>query len=243
MARSSKTEPVEKFRFQVRFFSAKANSFASPIPNITQVITGTDAGAPEFDNSFKSHLSDKNNIRAGFTDVSPPKATVNVIQYRENTHMNRSVKQPGLVTYDPVTLKRGVTGSRELYNWFKEVHNDVADLNSANQVLADVNVVPVHDPKFRREMVISVLDREGVAVKHWLCINCFPVSYKGGDDLSASSQEKLIEELVVVYEAFIELNGSNLQEAFQNAQTEANEAVGDAIKAALIGASAGALLS
>lgn len=221
MARSSQSEPVEKFRFKVTFFTLKPNKLQQ--------------------NPFKNHLSDKNAIGAGFTEVVPPKANVNVIQYRENNQMNRTTKQPGLSSYEPVVLRKGVTTDKGLYDWYKEVHNDVFDLNSGNKILADANFVPVHDPRFRREMIISSIDREGKGVKHWLCINCFPTSYKGGDSLNASSEEKLVEEMTITYEAFIELQGEDLNAAIQDVIKESNDAVAEALEAAAIGAATGAI--
>jgi phage tail-like protein len=155
--------------------------------------------------------------------------------------MNRTTKQPGLSFYEPVLLRKGVTSNQGLYNWYKEVHNDVYDLNSGNEIVAGLNVVPVHDPRFRREMIISVLDREGRGVKHWLCLNCFPISYKGGDSLDAKSEDKLIEELGIAYEAFIELKGEDLNEAFDNAQVQSNEALAAALEAVAIGAFTGGI--
>lgn len=223
MARSSQKEPVEKFRFQVTFLDPQSFSLANLIGNGPFETEGDGA------------------IRAGFTQITPPKANVNIIEYRENNDMNRASKQPGLVSYDPVVLRGGVTTNRGLYNWYKEIHNDVYDLNKANEVAAAVNWVPVHGIKFRREMVISSLDREGKGVKHWLLLNCFPMSYQGADDFNASSEEKLIEEMVVTYEAMVELKGSNLKEALEDADQQALEAALDAAGAVLIGATVGGI--
>lgn len=212
MARSSKSEPIEKFRFKITLF---------------------DIG------SFSS-VKNNDSISAGFSAIEPPKANINVIEYRENNNMNRTTKQPGLVSYEPVVLRRGVTSSSGLYNWYKQVHNDVFDLNSGNKILADVNIVPVHDPNFRREMVISSLDREGKGVKHWLCVNCFPVAYKGADSFNSQEEGKVIEELTITYEAFVELKGENLTRALENAIEEADDAAIAAAANALIGAGTGA---
>lgn len=212
MARSSQTEPVEKFRFKVTFFTL----------------------------GFDTEINRDKVLPSGFSDVTVPKANVNVMEYRENTDMNRSIKIPGLISYDPITLKKGVTTNKSLYNWYKQVHNDVSNLTYANEVLASVNVVRVHDPDFRKEMLISSLDREGNAVKHWLCFNCFPISYQGGDVLSASDNGKLISEMSITYEAMVEVTGDTVLDALQDLADESTEATRDAVKNALKGAVAGA---
>ena len=213
MARSSKAEPIEKFRFKVMFLSLSNSVFSK--------------------NDGQSF--------AAFSSIDPPKASVNVMEYRENQGMNRSTKQPGLVSYEPVALRKGVTTSLSLYNWYKEVHNDVVDPGIMTSVVAGANIVPVHSPHYRREMLISSLDREGKGVKHWLCFNCFPVGYKGGDSLDASDSGKLIQELTITYESFIELKGRTIAEVMQNWKDQADEALVDAIEAAAIGAALGTL--
>jgi phage tail-like protein len=233
VARSSQAEPVEKFRFMVNFFTLKPNS---PLGLGGSLLTG----GFKFDNPLKTHLSDDNGIAAGFSEVVPPAASVKVIEYRENTYMNRTTKQAGLVSYEPVVLRRGVTAGRGLYNWYKDVHNDVYDLNSGNQILAEASLVPVHDPRYRKEMIISVLDREGFPVKHWLCVNCFPIGYKGSDGLDASDESKAIEELTITYEAFVELPAGDINSAFESAQKEANKAMEAAWEATALGGAIGA---
>lgn len=211
MARSSKLESIEKFRYKVYIFTA-----------------------------FGAESNFKDVKLVGFSEVIPPKASIKIIEYRENIDMNRTTKQPGLVSYEPVILRKGVTISQDLYNWYKEVHNDVYDLYSGNEIAAANNLVPTYNPKFRREIIISALDREGEGVKHWLCVNCFPISYKGGDSLNAKENEKLIEELTITYEAFIELVGKDLNSAIQDAFRQSEEAFKDALIAATVGAALGA---
>jgi len=240
MARSSVNEPVERFRFQVTFFGLTANRIIGGTANVSQVVAGTDTGTPEFDNPFRDHLKDDNAISAGFTSITPPRFTVNEINYRENIDMLRTTKQPGLITYEPVTLKRGVTKNKQLYNWYKKVHNDAYSFNSANEILADQNIVPVFPVKFRKEMLISSIDREGKGIRHWLCLNAFPVSYKGADNFDASDEGKLIEEMVITYEACVELIGNDVNEAIQDVLAESIKAAVDAGTAAVGGAVLGA---
>lgn len=218
MARSGKVDPVEKFRFTVTFFDAKFNAqFGEVKVNNDNVVTG------------------------GFSEVTLPSVRVNEISYRENIDMNRVTKAPGLVSYEPVVLRRGVTTNKQLYGWYRQVHNDVYNLNAGNEMLASANVVPVHSTSFRKEVMISVMDREGKYVKHWLCFNAFPISYKGGDDLNAKTEEVLIAELSFTYEAFVELTGDTIQKALEDARRESRLAFEAAAKAAAVSAVASGL--
>ena len=59
-------------------------------------------------------------ITVGFSECTGLDAEVSVIEYREGgDHIVR--KLAGLVKFTNITLKRGVTDSLELYNWFKAI--------------------------------------------------------------------------------------------------------------------------
>ena len=90
-------------------------------------------------------------------------------------------------------------------------------------------------------MIISSIDREGNGVKHWLMFNCFPISYSGADSFDSKSEEKLIEELGITYEAMIELKGKNLKEALEDADQQALQAALDAAGSVLLGATVGGI--
>jgi phage tail-like protein len=200
MARNSATDVVEKFRFRVRVFE-NFKPFDFKNVSLNSLNTGE--------------------VAAGFSEVVLPTGTITEIIYRENIDNTRFIKKPGLIRYDPVTLRKGVTGSTDLYNWFKQVHNDASSLTMATEVLGSLNV-PISAPvDFRKDMLITSLDREGNAVKSWFLYNCFPVAYKGGNDFSSNAEEKLIAELSVTFESLIEVYGDDIKAATE----EGNQAV------------------
>lgn len=203
MARSASQDPVEKFRFLVVIFEGSKAFFSNASP------TG------DTDSS----------IKAGFSEVILPKANVNEIKYRENVDAQRYIKKPGLVSFDPIILRRGSTDGRDLYNWYKLVNNDINSISVANEIAGNLGVPPVYPTEFRKDLRITSLDRTGAPVKSWLVFNAFPTGYKGGNDFSASTDEKLIEELTLTYEAFVELPGDgNLDEANAESVKAAKEA-------------------
>src|SRR5579872_4906611 len=56
-------------------------------------------------------------VQAGFSDCSGLGSSVDVIEYREGGDPTTVRKLPGRATYPDITLKWGVTDSRELYDW------------------------------------------------------------------------------------------------------------------------------
>lgn len=213
MARSATRDVYEKFRFKVTFINLQPND-----------IFGADAG-----NAFGQ------DITGGFSEVTLPKMTINTRTYRENIDSPRRIKAPGLVSYEPISFRRGKIGdNRQLYNWLKLVNNDVNTVSPINDLLNAQNFIPVLPADYRRDIIIQLVDREGLTKRAWFVFEAFPKEYKGGDDFNSSSEEKLVEELVVDYEAFVEVE----DETIDKLNEESNEA---AQTAALAGALAAVL--
>lgn len=95
------TDPLRNFRFLVNF-------------RVTGD-TGVGGSTASGQNSFLK-------FTGGFTSVDGLSMTVNGISYREGG-MNTTLHQiPGTVTFQPITLSRGVLlGQNEAINWFKQL--------------------------------------------------------------------------------------------------------------------------
>lgn len=196
MARSSKADPVEKFRFRVTVISLDLS-----VSGVLDSLSGLSA----------SGTTARNNIailsRSGFSQVTLPKANVSTMTYRENIDNQRFVKVPGLVKYDPIVLSRGVTENRNLYDWYRLVNEELALLTVAGELSKDAQFTPTQSGNFRRDVIIEVLDRSGESIKGWYLFNAYPASFAPGADLNAASDEKLVEQLGLEYEFFLELEG------------------------------------
>lgn len=198
MARSSKLDPVEKFRFRVTVISVDLSLTA-----LADVVGN-------FGNNNFGTIT-----RAGFSQVQLPKLGVNAIKYRENIDAARFQKSAGLVTYDPITLSRGVTKNRDLYDWYRIVNDEMALLATAQELSQDSRLSPAQSPRYRKDVIIEVLGRangignesDELPVRGWFLFNAFPVAYKGGNDLDSMIDDKLIEELTLDYEFFVEFDG------------------------------------
>ena len=219
MARVAAADPLDKFRFKVTVLETIEMQLSASLVS----------------SSADSELFN----RAGFSEVSIPKANVSEILYRENTSGQNFIKKPGLVKYEPIVLRRGTTSSKDFFNWYRAVNNDASTINAFTEALAGASLVPVQDLDFRRDIVISILDREGKFVKHWVIFNAFPISFKGGNDLDSRSEEKLIEELTLTYEGFVEVLGDSISEAISNVAQQGEIASQKAIAAGAIGAFSG----
>jgi phage tail-like protein len=201
MARSSTADPVEKFRF---------------------VVTILEDAGPRLSSS--TTFTEESSTRAGFSEATIPRVVISEITHRENIDGFRPLKIAGLATFEPVTLKRGVTKDRSLYGWYRLVNDDSASINRFSEAISGLSVPAFQEPRYRKEVLISSLNRQGDYVKHWLLINAWPSAYQGGDSLNANTEEILLEELTLSYESFLEVSGNTIAEALRSAEAQAEEA-------------------
>src|SRR5436305_462112 len=91
--------------------------------------------------NFRSRVEVDGLLSAGFEEVAIGETTTAAIVYREGSDPAHVRKLPGLRKFGDITLKRGVTESLELWNWF-----------------ASLGQGP--DSAARRNLVVVVLDEE-----------------------------------------------------------------------------------
>lgn len=123
-------------------------------------------------------LIDQNEV-AGFSEVSAPDITSDPVEYREgNGAVKSPSKQPGILKYTNVTLKRGTTESNVFVDWMKEIRNGYAQ---------------------RKTVVITLMDDEMKETASWQLEKAWPTKYVA-PDFNATSNEVAIESLELVCE-------------------------------------------
>ncbi len=124
-------------------------------------------------------FGDPNSVRAGFQEVSGLGLEVTVAEYRNgNEPENHTRKMNGIYKASDVTLKRGVIGVTDFFDWIKAVRDG--------------------DQAQRRSVTIELMDEaHSGPVMTWKLTNARPMKYtavtlnaKGGTDVA-------IEELVL----------------------------------------------
>lgn len=220
MARSSSSDPIDKFRFQVVFLQPSKKLI--DLSNPTSLL-----------------YNNQGNEVAGFSEVTLPKITTSEILYRENLDGFFVRKIAALATYDPIILRRGVTSNTDLYSWMMLTSNDSASINTFAEAASDASVSPFYDYEYRKDIVISSLNRDGSFLKHWVLFDAWASGYKGGNDFTAESSEKLIQELTVTYEVFVEVSADSVEQALKNVEHMADVSVSRAlaVRAIALGAS------
>jgi phage tail-like protein len=124
---------------------------------------------------------DTDSAQAGFSEVSGLGMEINIAEYRNgNEKDNAPRKITGSYKVPDVTLKRGVIGSLDMYEWLDDVRNGSQD------ALRTVTIQQLSE------------DRTNVAME-WKLTNARPIKYTG-PSLSAKGTDVAVEELVLAAE-------------------------------------------
>ena len=125
--------------------------------------------------------SGTDSVQAGFQDVSGLGMEITVAEYRSGNKKDNAVdKITTRYKVPDVTLKRGVIGSVDLYEWLNQVRD------GSQTALRSVTITLLSE------------DRAAEAVK-WRLKNARPIKYTG-PALSGKGTELAIEELVLACE-------------------------------------------
>jgi len=119
-------------------------------------------------------------IVGGFSDVSGLGVDVSYSEYRNgNEKFNTVRKVPNTHKLDDITLKRGLVGSTDLFEWIKTVRDGTAD---------------------PRNVTITVMDEARNAVAVYTLRNAQPKKYSGPTFAAKGGGEVAMEELSLVHE-------------------------------------------
>jgi phage tail-like protein len=119
--------------------------------------------------------------QAGFQECSPIGMAVDVIEYRNGNDKENAVRKlTGLARAGDVTLRRGIIGSLDLYDWIDQVRNG--------------------DQAAVRTVTIQLLSEDHTAVvQTWKLLRARIVKHVSGP-FNAQAAGVAIEELTLAYE-------------------------------------------
>ena len=122
-------------------------------------------------------------VKAGFSEVSGLNAEITVAEYRAgNSKVNHVNKLPGIHKAGDVTLKRGVIGEQNLYDWLEKCRTGKIKEAKRNIVI-----------KLQSE------DRESSVVS-WKLMDAMPIKWTGPTLTAKGGGDVAIEELVLSVE-------------------------------------------
>jgi phage tail-like protein len=163
VAEISSLDPLHVFRFEVKFFEDPAETRAGQ---------GAAGGAGG---------SGVPIARGLFSECTGLEATMEPQAIQEGGRNYGAVQRTGRVTFSTVILKRGVSKSQHLWQWF--------DFATRGKMYAH-----------RLRVQIILMDNAGRPLLMWTLRNALPVKFKA-PDLNATAGEIGIEELHLAHEA------------------------------------------
>jgi phage tail-like protein len=121
-------------------------------------------------------------LEAFFTECSGLTMQREVTTYKEGGVNDYVHHLPGRVTYTNVVLKRGITASSVLWDWFQQ---------------------GLYDGKVKRINVsILMFDRSGEVLKRWELENAYPVKWTG-PEFKSDSNQAAIESLELTFDRLL----------------------------------------
>lgn len=118
---------------------------------------------------------------AGFQECSEIGMTVDVIEYRNGNEKENNVRKlPGLTRVSDVTLKRGIIGSLELYDWLDQIRNGDA-------------------AAYRTVLIYLQNEDRSEVVQTWKLLRARIVKHVSGP-LNAKGNDVALEEITLAYE-------------------------------------------
>jgi phage tail-like protein len=127
---------------------------------------------------FNFLLEIEGTTAAGFTEVGGLSAESDMIEYREGSEPARMRKLPALFKFSNITLKRGYTQNRELWEWRKTT------LDGATE---------------RKQGAIILLDEARNPVLRWEFFEGWISKYEG-PALNSTANEAAVESIEIAIE-------------------------------------------
>lgn len=123
---------------------------------------------------------DESSVVAGFSDVSGLGTEINYSEYRNgNDKVNTARKVSNTFKQEDVTLKRGLIGSTDLFQWIKDVREGADG---------------------RRTVTITVMDEARNPVSSFKLVNAQPKKWVGPTLAAKGGGEVAMEELHLTHE-------------------------------------------
>jgi phage tail-like protein len=140
--------------------------------------------------NFKFRIKWDGRYVAGVSKISGLRRVTEVIAHREGGDPNTQHLSPGLTTFEPITLERGVTHDPAFEDWA----NQVFALGQPGQEMS------LRD--FRKDVVIDFFNEAGVRVLSYKVYRCWVSEYRALPELEADGNAVAIESIKVENEGW-----------------------------------------
>jgi phage tail-like protein len=126
---------------------------------------------------------------AGVSKVSGLKRTTEVVSHRDGGDLSTKRHSPGVSTFEPITIERGITHDPAFENWATKVYSTAGD--------GGVSLL-----NFRKDITIELYNLQGVKVRAWNVFRCWVSEFIAVPELDANANAIAFETIVLQNEGF-----------------------------------------
>ena len=128
-------------------------------------------------------------VIAGVSKVSGLKRTTEVVSHRDGGDLSTKRHSPGVSSFEPITIERGITHDRAFENWATKVYSTAGD--------GGVSLL-----NFRKDITIELYNLQGVKVRAWNVFRCWVSEFVAVPELDANANAVAFEHIVLQNEGF-----------------------------------------
>src|SRR5262252_10476732 len=115
--------------------------------------------------NFKFRIKWDGKYVAGMSKASALKRSTEIVTHREGGDPSTSRLTPSVWKFEPITLERGVTHDPEFENW-------------ANLIYSTDGDAAISLDKFRKDIIIELLNEQGTVAKSYKVYRCWVSEYQ-----------------------------------------------------------------
>ncbi len=137
----------------------------------------------------KFHVVVDGNAIPGITGVSGLSRHTETILHREDSFPSHMITSPGLTTFEPITLQRGITHDTTFENWA-----DMSFSQQGDQAMSLKN--------FRKNMLIKLFNQQGTPVLTYMVYRCWVAEYQALPELDSMCDAIAVETIVLQHDGW-----------------------------------------
>ncbi len=143
---------------------------------------------------------------AGFSECSGLELETGVFEYQEGGLNTHKLKFPDLAGVKNLVLKRGITDSHELFDWYMNVAQGLFDHDNQRPAASNAagHSTEASTQDSSRRISIAIIDNLGQVQKEWLIRRAFPVKWTG-PEFSASASNVAFESIELAHEGLVKV--------------------------------------
>jgi phage tail-like protein len=139
--------------------------------------------------NFKFQLVWDGNPIAGVSKISGLKRTTELVSHREGGDPSTKRHSPGVSSFEPITIERGITHDEEFERWANLVHSMQGDAGMSLR-------------NFRKDIIINLHNLQGTVVRSWEVYRCWVSEFTAVPELDANANAVAFETVVLQNEGF-----------------------------------------